>query len=185
MAGELCHDQGLATRWRWLSSELWAHLRRNSLKYTVPILGIAVLTHYFTFALNLSESLKGHVFLVAKQANHLGDFSRGDYITFRWHGGGGKPAGIWFTKIVRGVPGDQVTTQGPDGRTIAVHGQIVGFAKPLSRDGKIVLEPASPGVVPDRSFFVAGTHPDSLDSRYRVGGYVQEGEIIGKAWLLW
>lgn len=185
MPAELLPSRDLASRWKWLASGLWAHLRRNMLRYAVPILGIAVLTHYFTLALNLSESLKGHVFLVAKQANRLGDFSRGDYITFRWHGGGGKPAGIWFTKIVRGVPGDEVTAQGPGGRTIAVHGQIIGFAKPLSRDGKIALEPALPGLVPDRSFFVAGTHPDSLDSRYRVGGYVQEGEIIGKAWLLW
>ena len=35
--------------------------------------------------------------------------SRGDFVAFRWAGGGPYPAGVTFIKVLAGMPGDEVT----------------------------------------------------------------------------
>jgi conjugal transfer pilin signal peptidase TrbI len=37
------------------------------------------------------------------------------------------------------------------------------------------------GIIPDGRYYVAGSHPDSLDSRYRLTGWVSRQQIVGKA----
>ena len=37
------------------------------------------------------------------------------------------------------------------------------------------------GIIPDGRYYVAGSHPDSLDSRYRLTGWVGRQQIVGKA----
>lgn len=161
------------------------HFSAHWWRYAVPAAALVLFQHFFWIQLNMTESLKGSVFLVMKWKHELKDFERGDYVAFWWHGGLRIPKGIVFVKIMEGKPGDVVTTSGPEGRTFAVNGVQVGRAKELARGGWTRLEAAQPGVIPAGQFFVRGTHPDSLDSRYRIAGLMSESAIVGKAILLW
>jgi conjugal transfer pilin signal peptidase TrbI len=104
---------------------------------------------------------------------------RGDYIVFRFDGSakdhyaglGGQPL---FKQVV-GLPGDIVSV---DGRAVAVNGHPVGMAKTHAFDRR-PLSPIEPGVIPAGHYFVAGTSPDSLDSRYRESGLVSDRQVIG------
>ena len=81
------------------------HLRRYGLLYAL-IVGIAVIFEQnYAFGINASESLPHTLYLIHKGAA----IHRGDYVAFRWHGGGPYPAGVTFIKIAAGVPGDRVT----------------------------------------------------------------------------
>ncbi|WP_051243233.1 conjugative transfer signal peptidase TraF [Azohydromonas australica] len=80
-----------------------------------------------------------------------------------------------FFKVVRGLPGDVVTVRG---REVSVNGQAVGVALERTR-GQRPLEPIAPGAIPPGHYYVQGTSPDSFDSRYRAGGLVPAGQVIG------
>lgn len=92
------------------------------------------------------------------------------------------PSGTTFIKQVVGVPGDLV---GARSREYTVrHGQdvvTIGLAKPVSRKG-LTLEAGPVGIIPPGQYFVRGTHPDSLDSRYAIMGWVSGRHIVGAAW---
>ena len=45
-------------------------------------------------------------------------------------------------------------------------------------------ETAAPGTLPDAAYYVRAPHPDSLDSRYRLTGWVSQAQIIGRAHAL-
>jgi len=129
--------------------------------------------HWFTLGFNASRSLPDAVYLVHKQDH---DLHRGDYVTFRWHGGGPYQRGIKFTKIVRGLPGDVVTMQGHD---VYINGQYVSTAKYRATTGQ-PLELGLTGVIPPGFYYVHATNPDSLDSRYAITGWIKADAIIGK-----
>ena len=82
-----------------------------------------------------------------------------------------------FIKYIVGVAGDEI--KNIDGE-IFVGGVKVGkaFQAPI-------LTPVSDGVIPAGYVFVAGTHSDSLDSRYKEFGLIKTHEIKGKAIGLW
>ena len=105
---------------------------------------------------------------------------RGEYIAFRWHGGGPYPAGVTFVKIVAGMSGDTVTRADRD---YFVNGTHVGQAKAVSRQG-VPLELGPTGILPAGRYYVRAPHPDSLDSRYQLTGWVSEDQIIGRAHAL-
>ena len=126
--------------------------------------------------LNVTESLPVRFFLI-----HRGEQpGRGDYVAFRWLGGGPYPAGATFIKQIAGLSGDVVTQVDRD---YFVNGQPMGHAKQLSRQG-LTLEPGPTGTLPDAAYYVRAPHPDSLDSRYRLTGWVSQAQIIGRAHAL-
>ncbi len=155
---------------------LRAHLRHWSVAYLLLVLAAIAFNMNFAIGLNSSASLPNLVFLV-----HKGEIpARGQYIAFRWPGGGPYDAGVTFVKIVAGVPGDTVTRVG---REFFVNGDFVGRAKSRSHSGaRLELGPA--GELPPGRFYVRALHPDSLDSRYQVTGWVAEGQIIGRAYVV-
>jgi len=152
------------------------HLRRWSLAYLLLMLAAVVFQSFFGLGLNVSPSLPHRVFLF-----HKGELpQRGQYVAFRWAGGGPYPAGVTFVKIVAGVPGDTVTHIGGD---YFVNGNPVGTAKRVSRVG-MPLEAGPTGVIPPDHFYVQAPHPDSLDSRYRLTGWISTAQMIGRAYVL-
>jgi conjugal transfer pilin signal peptidase TrbI len=122
----------------------------------------------FTLAITVTESLPYRVFVVIK-----GDLNikRGDYIAWRWAGGGPYKAGLSFVKQVRGIAGDTVTSEGRD---FFVNGEYMSTAKPRSRTGEpLALGPT--GVIPASHFYVYAPPQgfagfalcaDGLDSRW-------------------
>ena len=131
---------------------------------------------YYTLALNVTESLPTRFFLI-----HRGEMpKRGDYVAFRWQGGGPYPAGATFIKVVAGMPGDSVTRIDGD---YYVNGRHTGLAKRTSRHG-VMLEPGPTGTLPEGFYYVHTPHPDSLDSRYALTGWVSQTQIIGRAHAL-
>ena len=152
------------------------HLERWTLVYLLAALATAWFDAHFTVGLNVTESLPVRFFLI-----HRGEQpGRGDYVAFRWLGGGPYPAGVTFIKQIAGLSGDVVTQVDRD---YFVNGQSMGHAKPLSRQG-LTLEPGPTGTLPDAAYYVRAPHPDSLDSRYRLTGWVSQAQIIGRAHAL-
>ena len=60
---------------------------------------------------------------------------------------------------------------------------FAGQAKTVARDGRALL-PGPTGVIPSGRFHVYAPHPDSLDSRYAITGWIRQDQIIGKAHAL-
>lgn len=152
-------------------------LKKHWYYYLTPIVVAVAFNHYAMIGVNVTDSLNDHVFVTIK-----GDFTpeRGDKMAYRWHGGGGFPEGSIFVKVVRGVPGDVVTRQGRD---FFVNGNYVGTAKEISKTGK-PLEAGPVGVIPPGHYYVATPHPDSLDSRYALSGWIKQDTIKGKVYGL-
>ena len=81
---------------------------------------------------------------------------------------------------MRGLPGDEVTRSE---RLFLVNGEPVGWAKPFSAErAPLALGPT--GVIPDGHYYVSGTHPDSLDSRYALAGWIRREALIGRAYVV-
>ena len=162
-----------------IAQTLQSHLRcRRTTVLSLLLLIIAALLFRscFSFGLNATPSLPHTFYLIHKNAK----VERGDYVAFRWHGGGPYPAGVTFVKIIAGMSGDRVTETA---REFLVNGTSVGTAKRLSRKG-IPLELGSTGIIPSGQYYVKAPHPDSLDSRYRLTGWISQTQIIGRAYVL-
>ena len=152
------------------------HLRNWGIAYLLLIVAAVIFQAHYGFGLNASPSLPYRLFLI-----HKGEMpQRGEYIAFRWHGGGPYPAGVTFVKIVAGMSGDTVTRVDRDFFVNATH---VGQAKAVSRQG-VPLDLGPTGVLPAGRYYLREPHPDSLDSRYRLTGWVSEDQIIGRAYAL-
>jgi conjugal transfer pilin signal peptidase TrbI len=152
------------------------HVRRWGIGYLLLIVAAALFQAHFSFGLNASPSLPHRFFLI-----HKGELpQRGDYVAFRWPGGGPYPAGVTFVKVIAGMAGDTVTRADRD---FFVNGTHVGQAKTVSRQG-LPLEPGPTGLLPAGRYYVRAPHPDSLDSRYELTGWVSETQIIGRAYAL-
>ena len=155
---------------------LVAHLRRRNALYVAMAMLALMFQHCFGFGLNVTESLPDRLYLI-----HKGEpIKRGDYVAFRWNGGGPYPAGVTFIKIAAGVPGDHVTR---NDRSYYVNGTYVGTAKTHGRNGQ-ALELMQTGVLGANEYYVQAPHPDSLDSRYRLTGWIPKDRIIGRAYAL-
>lgn len=155
---------------------LRAHLGHWGVAYLVVVLAAILFKTHFAFGLNSSESLPCRVFLIHKGELPL----RGQYVAFRWSGGGPYAAGFTFVKILAGVPGDTVTRVKRD---FFVNGDFVGTAKSHSRSG-VPLALGATGALPPGRYYVRAPHPDSLDSRYQLTGWVAENQILGRAYAL-
>ena len=157
-------------------ARLIRHLKRWTIAYLFATLATAWFDAHYTLALNVTESLPVRLFLV-----HRGELPRrGDYVAFRWPGGGPYPLGATFIKVAAGVPGDTVIRFDGD---YYVNCRPTGQAKRLSRQG-LALEPGPTGTLPEGSYYVHASHPDSLDSRYALTGWVSRLQIIGRSHAL-
>ena len=155
---------------------LTAHVRRRVVVYAVLAMAAVFFQHCFRLGVNATESLPHTLFLI-----HKGEaIKRGDYVAFRWNGGGPYPAGVTFIKIVAGVPGDTVSRFN---RAYYVNGTYVGTAKTYARNGQ-PLALMETGVLKSDEYYVQAPHPDSLDSRYRLTGWIAKDRIIGRAYAL-
>lgn len=155
---------------------LMRHLRLWGVPYLLAAMLAVWFDAHYTLGLNATESLPQRLFLIERGEQPY----RGDHVAFRWQGGGPYPAGSTFIKIVAGVPGDVVTRV--DG-VYFVNGQSMGRAKSVSRQG-ILLQPGPTGTMPAGFLYVSTPHPDSLDSRYALTGWVSTAQIIGRAYAL-
>ena len=171
--------------YRWLAREprlsifgqrLAVHVRRCWAAYSMLAIAALVFQHYFEFGLNATKSLPNTLYLIHKGES----VKRGDYVAFRWQGGGPYPAGVTFIKIVAGVPGDTVSRVD---RAYFVNGNYVGTAKTHAKSGE-PLELMETGVLQADEYYVHAPHPDSLDSRYRLTGWIPKDRIIGRAYAL-
>lgn len=155
---------------------LLQHLVRWGAVYLLIAGAAAWFQAHYTLAFNVTESLPYRLFLIHKDEQP----ERGQYVAFRWRGGGPYPPGVTFVKEVAGEPGDLVTRVDHD---FFVNGRYVGQAKPTSRKG-LVLEPGPTGTLPGGTYYVRAPHPDSLDSRYQLAGWISQAQIIGRAHAL-
>jgi conjugal transfer pilin signal peptidase TrbI len=152
------------------------HLRRYLWGYPGALALAILFQHCFAFGLNTTESLPHSLYLIQKGAL----IQRGDYVAFRWEGGGPYLGGVTFIKIAAGVPGDTVSHIN---RAYYVNGTYVGTAKTHGRNGQ-PLALMDTGVLGAGEYYVQAPHPDSLDSRYRLTGWIPKDRIIGRAYAL-
>lgn len=136
--------------------------------------GYLVVAQTYLLTINLTDSLPGTFFLIDKGAFP----HEGELLAFRWANDWPYPKGSIFVKRLSGLPGTMVTARD---RRYFVDGREIGIAKPLSRSG-VPLKSGPIGVIPPGHYFVSADHPDSLDSRYDLTGWVGDEQIIGKAW---
>jgi conjugal transfer pilin signal peptidase TrbI len=158
------------------AQRLKSHLRRWGLVYLLAAVAWAFVCTHFRLGLNVSPSLPQTLYLIEKGVA----LQRGELVAFRWRGGGAYPAGATFVKILAGLPGDAVTRAGSE---FLVNGVSMGTAKTVSRRGE-PLEPGPTGLIPPGRYYVRAPHPDSLDSRYRLTGWIDASQIIGRAHAL-
>lgn len=130
---------------------------------------------------NLSESLPQHLFVIEMGVKP----QKGDLVAFKWVKDDSTPMnpypyGTTFVKILEGVPGDVIVERN---REFFIDGKSLGFAKQLSKKGH-QLNLGHVGVIPPASYYVRGTHRDSLDSRYDLLGLVSEKDILGRAFAV-
>lgn len=151
-------------------------LRRHATTISLSMLAVLLFQTQLVIGVNATGSLPQTLFLIHKGERPV----RGQYVAFRWMGGGPYPAGVTFVKRIAGTAGDTVSRVE---REFQVNGVPVGTAKSVSRQG-IPLALGPTGVLPPGRYYVQAPHPDSLDSRYALTGWVAEEQIIGRAYAL-
>jgi conjugal transfer pilin signal peptidase TrbI len=147
----------------------------------VTALPLLVAGQFVTFGFNATESLPARMFLVLKWDKEV---KAGDLVAFKWTGSKPYPPGLLFVKVVGGVGGDTVTRQG---RQYAVNGQAIAEAREYGSRGPMAgvpLELGPTGTIPQGHYFVHTPHPQSLDSRYALLGWVRPDQVIGRAVVL-
>ncbi len=153
-------------------------VRRFGLVFLSLLLATAFFTSRYQFALNMTESLSGSVFLIDESDRNA---LKGVLVAFTWKNAPPIPDGITVIKRVAGVAGDTVHVRN---HHIFINGIPVGRAKETSRTGE-PLKAMGDCVIAQNQFFAAGDHPDSFDSRYEAPGLISTDAIKGRAYLLW
>ena len=159
-------------------SQLYRNLSRHFPVYLWLLTIWVIFGRYLVISVNLSESLPGRVFLIQKGVSP----TLGDYAAFLYQGGGPYVAGSRFLKIVKGVAGSTVRSVETEAGCFDyfVDGSFAGRAKPTSKSGTSLM-PGPTGAIPQHHYYMAAPHPDSLDSRYALVGWVAEEQVIGRA----
>ena len=160
---------------RWMKAMLWLGVLLAILYFGVG--------HYYRLAVNLSDSVSGRLFLIAKGTLP----ARGELVAFTpppdhlWvEGRGYVPPKANFIKLALGMPGDQVLIQRS---RVFIEQHDVGTLLSHSADGR-VLHPISSGVIPAQHYFMGSYHERSYDSRYQSMGLVPQTQIMGRAYRL-
>lgn len=125
----------------------------------------------YRILINTSTSLP-HTFYITnpKQA----PVKRGDYIAFN------HPASPQLiVKRVIGIEGDDILKTA---QSVYIKGcERKLFLKEKRSDGS-VLTAVNANVVPEKTFFVAGSHHGSFDSRYQEFGLIPLAQVRGQVW---
>lgn len=153
------------------------HLRRFAIAYALGCLTFLNFAYRYEFAINVSESLPGHLYLIERNKQP----ERGDYVAFYYGSEFLYPKGTRFLKRVMGVAGDTAQSKN---HHFTVNGQAVGTALSTTSAGKPIEENHFNGVIPTGHYYVMATHPLSLDSRYEAVGLISSNQVIGRAFQL-
>lgn len=164
---------------------LWAGLRRHRLSFglmAVFWIAFAIFTHYWYISYQGTPSMPYHWYIVSRTPPPAGSLKRGEIVVWRWWGGLGWPKNAMFVKFIAGMPGDPVKRIG---RQFYVDGKYVGTAMVYSHHLRMHMTANTPGVVPPGHFYMFAPAPNSLDSRYKVTGYVPYNRIVGRAYVIY
>lgn len=137
----------------------------------------ALINRTIIIGFNQSASLPYHGFLVIKHW----PVKREQFVAFH------PPPNLFYSsqnilvKPVKGVAGDRVTNIGLN---YYVNGVWQGISKSHSSLG-IALHPGPTGIIPPGRYYVGAKHPDSFDSRYQEIAWLNERNLIGRAFVLW
>lgn len=125
----------------------------------------------FGLILNTTASLPTTLFLSLKKQ----EVTRGQYAFFT------HPCfdQVVIKKVV-GVAGDRVYRKGSE---VFVNDVLVGTLKEKCSTGQ-PLTPVAEQKIPENAYFVAGLSERSFDSRYADFGFIQKGQMLGRAWAL-
>ena len=159
-------------------NRIYRNLSRHAPTYLWLLTLWVLLGRYIVLSINVSDSLPGRVFLIQKGVKPDLD----DFAAFHYQGGGPYPSGARFLKLVKGVAGATVNAVQVESGFVDffVNGSFVGRAKPTSKMGSTLI-PGPTGTIPQHHYYMAAPNPDSLDSRYALVGWVDEGQLIGRA----
>ncbi|MBX3630286.1 MAG: S26 family signal peptidase [Nitrosomonas sp.] len=152
---------------------LYTHFVKYFPAYLWFLAGIVIFGRYYMLTINVSDSLPGTFYLIEKGVMP----DKGELAGFVYTNDWPHTAGTIFVKTIRGIPGSKVTI---DGRHFNVDGIYAGHAKPFSKQGRS-LEIGMIGIIPENHYYMSAPHPDSLDSRYALVGWVSKDRIIGRA----
>lgn len=145
------------------------------LLFLVPIACACVMSFVLGYRvlINTSYSLP-HTFYVMNPTK--GEIQRGDYIAFTH-----EVTPFVVVKRVLGVEGDRIH-KNTSGVSLSSSEPTLGV-KEMRSDGS-PLTRIEADVVAAKTVFVAGSHPDSLDSRYQEFGLVPLQQVRGRVWPL-
>lgn len=167
----------LSARTDALLDALYEHLCRFAVLYVFLIFAYYSFAVRYEFAINVSISLPGHLYLIERNALP----ERGDYVAFNYGSNFLYPKGTRFLKRVMGTVGDTVRSES---HHFTVNGKAVGIALSTTSAGKPIEESSFSGAIPSGHYYVMADHPLSLDSRYAPVGLVSSNQIIGRAFKL-
>jgi conjugal transfer pilin signal peptidase TrbI len=153
------------------------HVKRHLLAYLLVAACYHLFKANYLVGWNETPSLPFTLFVIHKNE----PVNNGDYVAFRWHGGPPFPDGSLFTKRVVGSQSDPVERAG---KSFTVNRQSF-VAKDHGMTGKALSPnplPEGASTVPRDSYWVAGTHEYSFDSRYSQVGFVKQEDVVGRAY---
>ena len=138
-------------------------------------LGWAAFSSQYRLALNVTDSLSGHLYLI--KLKDSSPYPRGTLIAFRWAADAPIPKGTTVIKEVAGVAGDRISH---DRSWVFITDQKLCIMKSRSKSGRS-LTPGPTGIIPENHYYAHAPHPDSLDSRYEKCGLIHATQIVGEA----
>lgn len=162
-------------------NHLYSHVAKFIPVYLWVMVGCIAFGKSYAISINLTESLPGTIFLIEKQPG--ADLGVGELAAFSYEGKAFYRPGSIFVKIVQGKDGSVVAAREVEQGVYDyfVDGTYTGRTKLFSQTGMPIKRSVT-GTIPADCFYMFGTHPDSLDSRYEVVGWVPRSHIIGRAY---
>lgn len=152
------------------------HVLRVWPAYLVVFFSVYLFNANYEFGFNTTPSLPYKFFLI----HYNEPIHRGDFIAFKWNGAYPYRKGQVFIKIAAGVAGDEVSRIGQE---YFVAGKSAGVAKKVGLRGQ-PLAPSDTGIIGPNQFYAQAPHKDSLDSRYSMLGLVNQGDVVGRAYVI-
>ncbi len=159
--------------------------QRRVLRWVVCCWGLAgaiaivghVVGRWVFIGIRFSPSIAGHVFLVFPGA----PVHRGDLLAFWPPRTPYAPPTMWWMKYAVGMPGDLLQVEN---RHLRVAGINRGICAQRAVQDNHPLHCMHSTHIPQQHYFVWGSHPRSLDSRYQEIGFVQAHAVIGRGMRL-
>lgn len=151
------------------------HVSSNFFAYMFLFLSFYLFAQNYRIAINNDVSLPGKVFLV-----HYGKKPDVNGLVVFKQDAKYLPKYLTLVKILIGKPGDTISVKNDD---VYVNGTYIGHAKKTTKKGK-PLTVTDETIVPPGKYFVAGTHKDSFDSRYKEFGFLDPATIEGTAYAI-